>query len=218
MNPLASSHSSRTSAVVRAMVGTVTALVIALVPTLLSGVPASQASVGTTTAAVLPRAAAVGRLTPTGCSGPASAVSCDLYAMTGETQLLGTTVPIWGFSSTSTAGTATAPGPTLVVNEGDRVTITVHNGLSQSLSLALPGQPADQIGAGLNDTTGADPGGTASYTFRASRARHVPLRGRPHAQRSAAGRHGPGRGAGCPGERRHGIGADLPGRVGGRAE
>ena len=124
--------------------------------------------------------------------------------MTGTTQLQGTSVPIWGFSASATPGTATAPGPVLVVAQNDVVTITVHNGLDQGVSLALPGQAADDISDGLSvaaQTTGAAPGGTRSYTFTARRAGHLPLRGRPHPAGCPPGRDGPGRCPGGPGAR-----------------
>jgi len=47
---------------------------------------------------------AVGKLTPRGCTFAAGTAACDLYAMAGTTSLLGTSVPIWGFSSTGAAG------------------------------------------------------------------------------------------------------------------
>lgn len=123
--------------------------------------------------AVTPRAAtAAGKLTPSGCVRDAGTAQCDLYAMTGTTQLLGTALPIWGFSTSATAGTATAPGPVLVVQQGDTVSITVHNQLGDNVSLALPGQPASAFTQGLSaadQTTGAAPGGTATYTFHADR-------------------------------------------------
>jgi FtsP/CotA-like multicopper oxidase with cupredoxin domain len=97
---------------------------------------------------------------------------CELWAMPGTNQVLGVSLPIWGFSSTGAAGTATAPGPVLVVSSGDSVTIRLHNGLAEPMSLALPGQRAVDFGAGLPAqaaTTGIAPGDTTDYTFTASR-------------------------------------------------
>lgn len=109
---------------------------------------------------------AVGKLTPTGCTFEAGTAACDLYAMAGTTTVLGAPVPIWGFSASGTAGTATAPGPMLVVHQGDQVSVTLHNQLTgQSVSLAFPGQP---IPTGGEDTTGVS-SGTRTYTFTASR-------------------------------------------------
>ncbi|MFF1819677.1 multicopper oxidase domain-containing protein [Kribbella sp. NPDC058245] len=110
---------------------------------------------------------AVGKLTPRGCSFAAGTAACDLYAMTGTTTVLGTAVPIWGFSSTGTAGSATAPGPALVVHQGDQVTVTLHNQLvGQTVSLAFPGQSSP---AGGEDTAGIA-SGVRTYTFTAGRA------------------------------------------------
>ncbi|GAA1133414.1 hypothetical protein GCM10009630_34480 [Kribbella jejuensis] len=110
---------------------------------------------------------AVGKLTPRGCTFGTGTAACDLYAMSGTTTLLGTAVPIWGFSSTGAAGTATAPGPVLVVHQGDAVTVTLHNQVAgQTVALAFPGQP---MPAGGEDTTGIA-SGTRTYTFTASRA------------------------------------------------
>ncbi len=128
-------------------------------------------AVGTTHAArpqLRPAAAsvAVGKLTPAGCSFGAGTAACDLYAMAGTTSLLGTSVPIWGFSPTGAVGTAKAPGPVLVVHQGDQVSVTLHNQLAgESVSLAFPGQP---IPAGGEDTTGIG-SGTKTYTFTAGR-------------------------------------------------
>ena len=136
---------------------------------------ASAASAPATRPAMVPHPsqAAVGKLSPSGCTRTGTADQCDLYAMAGTTQLLGASVPIWGFSSSPDAGTATTPGPVLVVNEGDTVTITLHNQLSQDVSLSLPGQPAGSFTAGLSvaaQRSGAAPGGTETYSFRATRA------------------------------------------------
>jgi hypothetical protein len=109
---------------------------------------------------------AVGKLTPAGCTFGAGTAACDLYALAGTTTLLGTPVPIWGFSSTGTAGSAHAPGPVLVVHQGDQVSVTLHNQVAgQTVSLAFPGQP---LPSGGEDSTGIA-SGTRTYTFTASR-------------------------------------------------
>lgn len=109
---------------------------------------------------------AVGKLTPTGCAFGAGTAACDLYALAGTKTVLGAPVPIWGFSSTGTAGSASAPGPTLVVHQGDQVTVTLHNQVAgQAVSLAFPGQP---VPSGGEDSTGIA-SGTRTYSFTASR-------------------------------------------------
>jgi hypothetical protein len=125
----------------------------------------------TTAATSTATAAAVGKLTPRGCASGTGTATCDLYAMAGTNSVLGTPIPIWGFSTSAAAGTATAPGPLLVVRQGDTVSITLHNQLAgQAVSLALPGQAAGSFsGIGANDTTGVGTGGTRTYTFTADR-------------------------------------------------
>ena len=106
-----------------------------------------------------------GTLPQTGCQLTAGTASCDLWAKPGSVVLPGAAapVPIWGFASTD-AAPATLPGPVLVVDQGQAVTITVHNGLADNLALALPA-----VTGLVPDRTGAAPGGTRSYTFTATR-------------------------------------------------
>ncbi|MEU2609989.1 multicopper oxidase domain-containing protein [Micromonospora sp. NPDC007271] len=106
-----------------------------------------------------------GVLPQTGCQLAGGTATCDLWAKPGSVVLPGAAapVPIWGFASADSAP-ATLPGPVLVVDQGDRVTITVHNGLTDNLSLAFPA-----VTGLAPDRTGAAPGGTRSYTFTAVR-------------------------------------------------
>ena len=118
-------------------------------------------------------AVAAGKLPLQGCTESGTTATCDLYAMTGTNLVLGQPIPIWGFSSSGAAASATAPGPVLVVNQGDTVTVTLHNQLAEPVSLAFPGQPASAFSAGLStvaEETGAAPGTTRAYTFGAGRA------------------------------------------------
>ncbi len=137
---------------------------------------AKAAIAGSTTPQVLPNAglaaAPAGALAPSGCTTVGTAVTCDLWSMTGTTSILGTSVPIWGFSTTGTAGSATLPGPQLVVRTGDTVTVRLHNGISTAMSLAFPGIPSTSFTPGLSATTqetGVVTGATMSYTFLATR-------------------------------------------------
>ncbi len=107
-----------------------------------------------------------------GPAGEASAdtVAIDLYAAQGNTALpgAGTSVTVLGYcqqlSGDSPCGAPTAPGgPTLTVAEGDEVTITLHNTLSERTSLYLGGQPL------VPDTAGVAVGGAKDYTFVASK-------------------------------------------------
>ncbi|WP_157695606.1 multicopper oxidase domain-containing protein [Nakamurella panacisegetis] len=113
----------------------------------------------------------VGKLTPRGCTVAAGAAVCDLFAMAGTASMLGTSIPIWGFSSVATAGSATAPGPLLVVQQGDQVTVNLHNQLpGQQISLAFPGQaPSAFTGTTGDDTSGIASGSDRSYRFTANR-------------------------------------------------
>ena len=136
--------------------------------------------------------------------------ACDLYAMTGTTSVLGTPIPIWGFSTTGAAGSATAPGPGAGRRtQGDTVTITLHNQLAaRRVSLALPGQAAQRLHTGCrsaDDTTGVAPGGTRDLHVHGRAAGHVPLRGGPHRRRRPPGGDGPRRRARRPAGRRHGV-------------
>ena len=97
-------------------------------------------------------------------------VTCDLYATTGSVTLPGptgpTTIPIWGYSTTSTPGSATLPGPTLIVGQADDVDIVLHNvdlpAAAGNTSLAIPGQ------AGTSDLTGIPAGSSKTYSFRST--------------------------------------------------
>ena len=137
----------------------------ALAGALLSAVPVAAAPA--VQQAPARASVAVGKLTPRGCSFGTGTAACDLYAMAGTSTVLGTAVPIWGFSSSGADGSATAPGPALVVHQGDQVTVTLHNQLAgQTVSLAFPGQA---LPAGGEDTAGIA-SGTRTYTFTAARA------------------------------------------------
>jgi len=118
-------------------------------------------------------AAAAGKLGLQGCTESGTTATCDLYAMAGTTAVLGQLIPIWGFSSTGAADSATAPGPVLVVHQGDTVTVTLHNQLAEPVSLVFPGQPAGEFSAGLSAQAaevGTAPGASQPYTFSAARA------------------------------------------------
>ena len=94
----------------------------------------------------------------------AAAQNIDLYAVSGSTTLPnGVAVPVWGYSADGS--NVTAPGgPTIAVDQGDSVTVTLHNTLGVKTALFFQGQqmPLDRTGA---DATG----GTRTYTFTASR-------------------------------------------------
>jgi FtsP/CotA-like multicopper oxidase with cupredoxin domain len=87
---------------------------------------------------------------------------CDLFAKAGTVTLPGAgPVAIWGYSATA-AGPATSPGPVLVVNQGDRVTLRLTNQLPARTSVGVSGQtvPPDVAGVGA--------GATKDFVFVAS--------------------------------------------------
>ena len=111
-----------------------------------------------------------------GITGP----SFNLAVRTGHiTTPDGGSVHIWGYADG--AGLAQYPGPTLIVNQGDTVTVTLSNNLTvaggdpvPNVSIVFPGQevsivPTDPgvTGALTNE---APPGGTVTYQFVASAA------------------------------------------------
>ena len=96
--------------------------------------------------------------------------ACDLWAKAGTTDLPGgVTLPTWGFVPSSGDSVVKPGGPTLVVDQGDQVTITMHNALpnavnggNEALSLMLPEAPL------VPDTTGVTQGNSSTYTFTAT--------------------------------------------------
>lgn len=101
------------------------------------------------------------------------------HISTGE----GASVLIWGFAdddgqdnAKSAKGAVQYPGPTLIVTEGDAVTIKLTNQLSEPVSINFPGLdvqtpvvPVFNHGMLSSITPEAVPGGTQTYTFIATR-------------------------------------------------
>ncbi|GAA1892738.1 multicopper oxidase domain-containing protein [Lapillicoccus jejuensis] len=134
----------------------------------------SRSARASLTAATTPTS--VGKLAPAGCAVTGTTESCDLYASPGSALVGGQTLPIWGFSSTAGAA-PTAPGPNLVVTQGDTVTVTLHNAWDaaapnpQRLDLAFPGLSVGDFADGAGPGRApVGPGGSVSYTFTATRA------------------------------------------------
>ncbi|HSB21249.1 MAG TPA: multicopper oxidase domain-containing protein, partial [Anaeromyxobacteraceae bacterium] len=86
----------------------------------------------------------------------AAAMTFDLWAKPGSLTLPGAAapVPVWGYSGTA-AGAAAVPGPVLVVNEGDVVTVNLHNLLTEPTALLFKGidMVPDLAGAAASDGT-----------------------------------------------------------------
>ena len=103
-------------------------------------------------------------------SASAAPVTINLCAKPGTATLTGAvTVPIWGFATTATPGacgaaTASLPGPQLVVNEGDTVTINITNALlpGHTVTFEIPGIT---FNAGATDVAA---GSSGSVSFTAS--------------------------------------------------
>ncbi|MBE0598907.1 MAG: multicopper oxidase domain-containing protein [Desulfuromonadales bacterium] len=81
----------------------------------------------------------------------------------------GSVIPIWGYANGDQA--VQYPGPTLIVNQGATVTVTLTNQLAEPVSILFPGQKVTATGgaSGLL-TREALPGGASqvTYTFTAS--------------------------------------------------
>lgn len=106
-------------------------------------------------------AAAAGPITTaSSCTGTGT-VTCDLWAKPGTLPLPGTSVTAWGYSTTS-VGSPTFPGPAIVVNQGDTVTVNLTNNLTQPTSLVFDGV------AGPPDLAAVAPGASHPYTFTAT--------------------------------------------------
>lgn len=132
-----------------------------------SQAPMAQAPVTQARMARAPGAAPVGKLATSGCARAGSTVTCELWAKPGTAQVLGQPLPIWGFALTE-ADPATAPGPTLVLKQGDHVAMTLHNRIGQPMSLIFPGLSTSDFTSGLSSAAEdqGTPGGTdAMYHF-----------------------------------------------------
>ncbi len=96
------------------------------------------------------------------CVLAGSTRTCEMWATTGTLTLVdGTIVPIWGYTDVN-GGPAQLPGPTLIANEGETVEIVLHNTLTFTTSLSVPGQDF------VPDLIGVGAGGVITYSFTAS--------------------------------------------------
>jgi hypothetical protein len=170
MTSTRSSRSARLPQRTVAALAAVSALLAAAfaAPGATAATPRQAPSAGAVTATVAPAAAPQGALVPSGCSRSGTTDTCELWARPGSNSLLGSPMPIWGYA-TSAAGAATAPGPVLVVVQGDTVHFVLHNELPQATALSFPGVPAESFtGTAPGGTVaGVLNGGTADYTFSA---------------------------------------------------
>lgn len=95
------------------------------------------------------------------------------YARMAGTQQLwdGTNIDVWGFVD-DFGELATIPGPTMIVKEGELVTLNITNQSPLAHTVHLHGLDADQLNDGVPQTSFEIPGmmGTGSYTFTAPHA------------------------------------------------
>jgi Multicopper oxidase len=81
----------------------------------------------------------------------------------------GNSILMWGYANVDTGSAFQSPGPVLCVNQGDTVTVTLHNTLPEPASIVFPGQEGvTATGASGLLTAEAPTGGDASYSFVAS--------------------------------------------------
>lgn len=100
----------------------------------------------------------------TGTTFNLTARPCYVYTADGGT------LYSWGYALD--AGVGQYPGPTMIVEEGSTVTVTLKNELTENVSVVFPGQTGVSISGGVvgDLTREAAPGGvsTVTYTFVAS--------------------------------------------------
>ena len=107
-----------------------------------------------------------------GLAGP----GFDLTASAGHIDTPdGDSLLVWGYGATGNPNGMQYPGPTLIVNEGQDVVITLRNSLAVPVSMVFPGQGkvtatsvSGATGAG-SLTLEAGTGGAVAYRFTASR-------------------------------------------------
>lgn len=137
----------------------------------------SSIAAGLLLALCLPAAfAKIDGIAGSGAGTPASPrtfnlVAADAQLVTGD----GNTIYGWGYADAAT-GVMQYPGPTLIVNQGDTVTVNLSNALPLAtlpVSIVFPGQQGvlatcAPAGTGCADgllTKEVVPGGSVSYTF-----------------------------------------------------
>jgi hypothetical protein len=120
--------------------------------------------------AVIGAVTAFAAVAPTGMictNGP----NFTLRATTGHIDTPdGNTVLMWSYANQAPGSlTFQLPSPVLCVNQGDTVTITLNNTLSEPTSIVFPGQTGvTSTGSPGLFTNEAPAGGSATYTFTAS--------------------------------------------------
>lgn len=114
---------------------------------------------------------------------PASGALAQIDGLTGQTTFnftakTGTIITpdaasmmIWGYADDST-GQVQIPGPTLIVNQGEHITINLHNNLPEAVSIVFPGHQVTATGGVPGVLTNEVPGNDAvtqvTYEFDAT--------------------------------------------------
>ena len=81
-------------------------------------------------ASLVPIGTAAGAVTQgTGCTDGGATVTCEFWAKSGSLGVPGGSVAVMGYSGNA-AGQPTLPGPTIVADVGDVVTVTLNNALA----------------------------------------------------------------------------------------
>jgi len=122
-------------------------------------------STAATAAALLISVAAQAGIDGTPVTGPVSLTASEGYISIAD----GGSVYSWGYS---TDGSMQLPGPTLIVEEGAVVTVTLNNALpaaAGNVSIVFPGHVVTATSGGVAGelTQEAEPGGSVEYTFTA---------------------------------------------------
>lgn len=109
----------------------------------------------------------------TGAYGAIDGITGPTFNLTAKTGYVSTadggSYLMWGYANGT--GEMQYPGPTLIVNQGDVVTVNLTNQLTVPVSIVFPGQStvtATGGSAGLLAREASAGGGTVSYTFTAS--------------------------------------------------
>uniref|UniRef100_A0A831XF18 Multicopper oxidase family protein n=1 Tax=Geobacter metallireducens TaxID=28232 RepID=A0A831XF18_GEOME len=109
----------------------------------------------------------------TGAHGAIDGITGPTFNLTAKTGYISTadggSYLMWGYANGN--GQMQYPGPTLIVNQGDVVTVNLTNQLTVPVSIVFPGQSgviATGGVAGLLTREAPASGGTVSYTFTAS--------------------------------------------------
>ena len=131
---------------------------------------------------LVPIGTAVGAVTQgSGCTDGGATVTCAFWAKSGTLTLPGGSAAVMGYSGNA-ADPPILPGPTIVADVGDIVTVTLNN------ALAVPTGMLFQEQAVAPDLTGAPAnGGTKTYTFTASKAGTYVYEASPFVKTSGGG-------------------------------